>query len=95
MDTGIRLALEDVVARFSHVIFIDESGNGAKTQDINRYWISAAVALSIDEIEFVDEQIGSILKTNFRQNIKEIKGADIPPRSQSGEVNYRCCQIYR
>ena len=78
MVIGISLALEDDVARFSHVIFIDESGNGAKTRDINRYWISAAVALSIDEIGFVDEQIGSILKTNFRQNIKEIKGADIP-----------------
>ena len=74
------------MATFSHAIYIDESGNSAKTNDINRYWTSAAVAVSFEVIESIDEKIETILKGNFRPNIREIKGADIPHGLKPGKL---------
>ena len=77
--------LDSTMPDYSHAIFIDESGNGSDTDDINKYWVSAAIAIPFERMESIDEKVKSILKSNFRSNIREIKGADIPHGLNQGK----------
>ena len=65
--------LDSTMPDYSHAIFIDESGNGSDTDDINKYWVSAAIAIPFERMESIDEKVKSILKSNFGRIFEKSK----------------------
>ena len=63
---------------YTHAIFIDESGAGCWTMDINCYWVSMAFAVPFEKIPSLDIGVKRILRTYYRRNNREIKGSGLP-----------------
>lgn len=65
---------------FTHFIYIDESGNGAKTNNLNHFWVSAGVAISFEELSRLNERANQIMKSHMVPGCREIHACDIPHR---------------
>ncbi|MGQ9587245.1 MAG: DUF3800 domain-containing protein [Thermoplasmata archaeon] len=63
---------------YSHAIYIDESGNGAPTNDIHRYWVSVAISVAFDKTLTLDRGIDAIIASHFRPFVRELKGSFMP-----------------
>ncbi|MBU0685907.1 MAG: DUF3800 domain-containing protein [Candidatus Thermoplasmatota archaeon] len=65
------------MATYSDAIYIDESGSGSPTDNIHRYWVSAAVSVAFDQTIDLDEGIRRILTSHFSPYIGELKGSSM------------------
>ncbi|OGS41944.1 MAG: hypothetical protein A3K67_00310 [Euryarchaeota archaeon RBG_16_62_10] len=63
---------------YSHAIYIDESGNGAPTEDMHKFWVSVAVGVAFDQVETLNQGVHTILADHFRPFVREIKGSFMP-----------------
>ena len=63
---------------YSHAIYIDESGNGAPTVDIHRFWVSVAVSVAFDQTQVLNDGVRRMLHAHFWPFVKEIKGSFMP-----------------
>jgi len=68
------------VSQFTHALYIDESGNGARLQNINSLWVSAGVAISFEKLADVSSGVLSILRSHFIPGCKELHACDVPHR---------------
>jgi len=75
------------LAKFSHAIYIDESGNAANSNDIARYWVTAAFAVDFEHKDLLDQGIRDILVNNFDSTITELKGHGIPRDLKLGKTS--------
>jgi len=62
---------------YSHAIYIDESGNGAPTADIHRFWVSVGVSVAFDRTRTLDDGIRTVVSKHFSPYIKELKGSAV------------------
>jgi hypothetical protein len=69
---------------YSHIIYIDESGNAGRSDDIKKYWTVAAVCVGLDKQNEMDEEISKIISEFYRLSVKELKGADTPRNFKPG-----------
>jgi hypothetical protein len=65
------------MATYSDAIYIDESGSGSPTDNIHRYWVSAAVSVAFDQTIDLDEGIRRILTSHFSPYVGELKGSSM------------------
>jgi len=63
------------MATYSDAIYIDESGSGSPTNNIHRYWVSAAVSVAFDQTNDLNEGIRRILTSHFSPHVGELKGS--------------------
>jgi hypothetical protein len=69
---------------FSHMLFVDESGIGSPAGDITSVWASVAVAVHLDSLGHVDNEVKRILSENFHPKWKELKGTNFPHELKPG-----------
>lgn len=63
---------------FSHAIYIDESGIGARQFNINRLFASVAVAVPFDMKNQFDTDLARIRAVHCQPGAKELKGSGMP-----------------
>ena len=63
---------------YSHAIYIDESGNGAPTQDMHKFWVSAGVGVAFDQTQTLNDGVRDMLANHFEPFVREIKGSFMP-----------------
>ncbi len=73
-----------VMPSVSHLVFIDESGSGSPGFNVQRVWITAAVAVSLETMAEMDEGVKRMVASHFRPWMRELKGSDMPHGLRSG-----------
>jgi|SRR5579875_784244 len=66
------------VATISHVLFIDESGNGQPGNSVTSLWVTAALAVEFERARELNVRIDALRAQNFRSRLKEVKGSEVP-----------------
>lgn len=66
------------MSNYTHALFIDESGNGAKSLNLNHYWVTAGVAVGFNHKATLDNGVNQILQNHFRPSNKEIHACKMP-----------------
>lgn len=87
----------------SHIVWIDESGNGRRTASgqpvvgIQSLWISVAVGFRWNQIPNVRARVETILRDRFRNRCSELKASHIrrylPPEFSCDHVAFDVSQI--
>ena len=77
-ESSARVSPPLAMASITHAVFIDESGNGSPGFNVQRLWITAAVAVPLEMKEEMDEGIARVVASHFRPWMKELKGSDLP-----------------
>lgn len=67
---------------YTNVIYIDESGVGAPTDDLQKYWVSSAVTVPFEEISTMDQGVSSLLDSHLHPRCTELKGSELPSQLQ-------------
>jgi len=65
------------MATYSDAIYIDESGSGSQTDNMRRYWVSAAVPVAFDQTNDLNEGIRRIPANHFSPYVGELKGSSM------------------
>ena len=65
------------IPAITHAVYIDESGSGSPTQTLDRFWISAAVAVPLAKKSELDDGVERLIAEHYHTTVKELKGADI------------------
>lgn len=75
---------------YSHVLFVDESGLGSPRPGMFSLWASSGIAIHLDHLVRVEEEVHRILRDYFHPSRRELKGTDFPnelkPGVTSGQV---------
>src|SRR5438445_1945131 len=66
------------VAGYSHAVFVDESGIGAKMNHVNNLWVSVAVAVPFAQKAQLDVGLLTLRAANCLPGVKELKGSGLP-----------------
>jgi hypothetical protein len=72
------------MSTFTHAFYIDESGKGGITQDLNHFWVTAAVLVPLEKTKSMDRLVHGLLEDQLRPGCSELHATDIPHRLKPG-----------
>lgn len=87
------------MATVSHLIYVDESGNGASGQGVNSNWVTAGLAIPLQALPDLDQGMATIRAQHFRNWKGELKGTRMPhdllPSSSIEKVAEECRGLFK